>query len=87
MIFNYCRLPLQGLDPESDYELWEPVPNNITQAQGTLMMIETEGKLMTCMISCPSFKKKWMICSSCLSTGSSQCGTSRQHLDDSWFTR
>ena len=37
------RLPLQGLESDADYELTEPVPNNLTQAQGTLMMIETEG--------------------------------------------
>ena len=36
------RLPLQGLDPEADYEITEPYPNNVTQMEGTLMMIESE---------------------------------------------
>jgi hypothetical protein len=37
------RLQLQGLLPEAEYEVSEPVPNNITQASGSLMIIETEG--------------------------------------------
>jgi hypothetical protein len=38
------RLQLQGLLPEAEYEVTEPLPNNITQASGNLMIIETEGK-------------------------------------------
>jgi hypothetical protein len=39
------RLQLQGLLPEAEYEVSEPMPNNVTQASGNLMIIETEGKL------------------------------------------
>ncbi len=38
------RLMLQGLDPEAEYEITEPIPNNITQATGNLMIIESAGK-------------------------------------------
>lgn len=38
------RLHLQGLDKDAEYEVTEPVPNNITQASGNLMIIEMEGK-------------------------------------------
>jgi hypothetical protein len=37
------RLLLKGLDPNADYEISEPAPNNVTQSTGTLMVIETEG--------------------------------------------
>jgi hypothetical protein len=37
------RLQLQGLLPEAEYEVSEPVPNNITQASGNLIIIETKG--------------------------------------------
>jgi hypothetical protein len=37
------RLLLQGLLPDAEYEVSEPLPNNITQASGNLMIIETEG--------------------------------------------
>lgn len=36
------RLQLQGLLPDAEYEVSEPLPNNITQASGNLMIIETE---------------------------------------------
>lgn len=35
------RLPLQGLDPDMDYVVTEPLPNNVTQSAGSLMIIET----------------------------------------------
>ncbi|KAJ1430460.1 Melibiase-domain-containing protein [Ochromonadaceae sp. CCMP2298] len=38
------RLLLQGLLPDAEYEITEPMPNNITQASGNLMIIETEGE-------------------------------------------
>ncbi len=38
------RLQLQGLEPDTEYEVSEPLPNNITQASGNLMIIETEGE-------------------------------------------
>jgi hypothetical protein len=38
------RLPLQGLEAEAEYELVEPLPNNVTQSTGTLMIIETAGE-------------------------------------------
>jgi hypothetical protein len=41
LIWLSFRLSLQGLDPNFDYEITEPLPNNVTQAQGTLMIIET----------------------------------------------
>jgi hypothetical protein len=37
------RLQLQGLLPEAEYEVTEPLPNNITQASGNLIIIETKG--------------------------------------------
>lgn len=40
------RLPLQGLDPNADYAITEPYPNNMMQSEGTFMMIETESKCM-----------------------------------------
>ena len=39
------RLQLQGLLPDAEYEVSEPLPNNITQASGNLMIIETEGRV------------------------------------------
>lgn len=36
------RLCLQGLDPETQYEVTEPLPNNLAQQSGNLMIIETE---------------------------------------------
>jgi hypothetical protein len=38
------RLQLQGLLPDAEYEITEPLPNNVTQASGNLMIIETAGK-------------------------------------------
>jgi hypothetical protein len=40
-IFN--RLPLQGLEADAEYIVSEPMPNNVTQSSGTLMIIETPG--------------------------------------------
>jgi hypothetical protein len=37
------RLQLQGLINDAEYEITEPVPNNVTQAKANLMIIETEG--------------------------------------------
>eukprot|EP01031_Cornospumella_fuschlensis_P034588 gene34588-41883_t len=34
------RLILQGLEEQADYELIEPLPNNVTQSTGNLMIIE-----------------------------------------------
>lgn len=39
------RLPLQGLDPNAEYEITEPIPNNVTQSTGNVLLIESEGKL------------------------------------------
>jgi hypothetical protein len=50
------RLQLQGLLPEAEYEVSEPVPNNITQASGSLMIIETEGKVVCTEFMCPSVR-------------------------------
>jgi len=36
------RLQLLGLQSDAEYEVTEPMPNNITQASGNLMIIETE---------------------------------------------
>ena len=36
------RLCLQGLDRETQYEVTEPLPNNLAQQSGNLMIIETE---------------------------------------------
>jgi len=36
------RLFLQGLESEAEYEVSEPAPNNLTQASGSLMLIESE---------------------------------------------
>ena len=36
---------------DAEYEVTEPLPNNITQASGNLMIIETEG---ACFIFCVS---------------------------------
>lgn len=38
------RLTLAGLDCDTDYEVTEPMPNNLTQSTGNVMIIETEGK-------------------------------------------
>ena len=38
------RLQLQGLLPDAEYAVTEPIPNNVTQASGTLMIVETEGE-------------------------------------------
>lgn len=35
------RLPLQGLIEDAEYFVTEPMPNNLTQSSGTLMIIET----------------------------------------------
>jgi alpha-galactosidase len=40
------RLPLQGLDPDSDYEITEPIPNNLAQSTGTVMVLESEGNIL-----------------------------------------
>jgi alpha-galactosidase len=43
------RLQLQGLNPDYEYEITEPLPNNINQAHG--VMVESDGKstsLQTC---------------------------------------
>jgi hypothetical protein len=45
------RLCLQGLLPSVEYEVTEPAPNDIAQASGTYMIIETEGEF-----SCFSFQ-------------------------------
>jgi len=37
------RLQLQGLINDAEYEITEPVPNNVTQAKANLMIIETEA--------------------------------------------
>lgn len=39
------RLHLNGLLPNAEYEITEPSPSNITQSKGTLMLIESEGKI------------------------------------------
>ena len=44
------RLQLQGLLPDAEYEVTEPMPNNITQASGNLMIIETEGEFVRCYL-------------------------------------
>ena len=36
------RLVLKGLDPQALYEVTEPLPNNLAQQSGNLMIIETE---------------------------------------------
>jgi len=36
------RLMLQGLDPDTEYEITEPAPNNLTQSNGNYLIIETE---------------------------------------------
>lgn len=36
------RLQLQGLDPKIEYEIQEPLPNNIAQQAGNFKIIETE---------------------------------------------
>jgi len=36
------RLQLQGLLRDAEYEVTQPMPNNIAQANGTLMVFETE---------------------------------------------
>lgn len=36
------RLHLKGLQPEAEYEVVEPLPNNITQQKGNAKIIETE---------------------------------------------
>jgi len=36
------RLFLQGLEQDAEYEVSEPAPNNLTQASGNLMLIESE---------------------------------------------
>ncbi len=38
------RLHLQGLLPTAEYELSEPLPNNMMQQKGNLRIIETESK-------------------------------------------
>ena len=63
------RLQLQGLEPDTEYEVSEPLPNNITQASGNLMIIETEGGywLVLDFLS-------WLINSACVSVDASlQC--------------
>lgn len=35
---------LRGLSPEVDYEISEPIPNNIIQNTGNYQIIETERK-------------------------------------------
>jgi hypothetical protein len=37
------RLFLQGLDPEAEYEITEPLPNNMSQAKGNLRITEDAG--------------------------------------------
>ena len=37
------RLPLQGLLADAEYEVSEPLPNNVTQQSGNLRIVETEG--------------------------------------------
>lgn len=41
---NCTRLQLQGLLPDVEYEINEPLPNNVAQNIGNLRIIETEGK-------------------------------------------
>ena len=38
------RLLLQGLLPNAVYEISEPMPNNVAQAQGNLRIVETEAR-------------------------------------------
>jgi hypothetical protein len=40
------RLQLQGLNPDYEYEITEPLPNNINQAHG--VMVESDGEPATC---------------------------------------
>ncbi len=40
------RLQLDGLVPHAEYEVSEPFPSNITQSSGSVMMIESEGKIL-----------------------------------------
>jgi hypothetical protein len=37
------RLMLQGLIPDAEYEVCEPLPDNVIQNTGNLMIIECEG--------------------------------------------
>ena len=37
------RLKLQGLRPDDDYEITEPIPNNVQQQVDNLKIIETLG--------------------------------------------
>jgi hypothetical protein len=41
------RLILQGLEVNAEYEILEPSPNNLTQNSGNLMIIETEGIILS----------------------------------------
>jgi hypothetical protein len=84
------RLQLQGLLPEAEYEVTEPLPNNITQASGNLMIIETEGKMpaLECLLL-PDFRQQFLpLCASLYSAGvpagCSQGLPDRQHADARW---
>ena len=48
------RLLLRGLHPDYEYEITEPIPNNIIQNTGNLMIIETESKLIPPALLCGS---------------------------------
>ncbi len=39
------RLLLRGLQPDAEYEITEPLPNNVIQNIGNLMIVESEGKI------------------------------------------
>lgn len=43
----FDRLTLAGLECDADYEVTEPMPNNLTQSTGNVMIIETEGMVYT----------------------------------------
>ena len=40
------RLMLQGLSVDSEYEITEPIPNNIMQNTGNFLIIESDSKFL-----------------------------------------
>ena len=49
------RLMLQGLIPDAEYEVCEPLPDNVIQNTGNLMIIESEGLYIYTLIIAAKF--------------------------------
>ena len=62
------RLMLRGLNPETEYEISEPIPNNVQQQVDNLKIIETLGNLQNVFSSSVNLRLR-----TCLPAGLSHC--------------